>query len=75
MSLDKSKFKVYNDFYTFLTSGICDNCKCPKMINTGGNGVDEPVYEELYCKKKKIFIEPKPPEDQVKECDGFESCS
>lgn len=45
------------------------------MINTGGDGVHEPAYKEPYCKKKEIFIEPQPPEDQVKECDGFEPCS
>lgn len=58
-----------------LTAGIFDNCKVPKMINMGGDGVHEPAYEELYCKKKEMFIEPQPPEDQVKECDGFEPCS
>ena len=25
-----------------LTSGICDNCIIPKMMNTGGDGVNEP---------------------------------
>lgn len=66
---------VDNALYTLLTAGLCDNCKVPKMINTGGDGVHEPAYEELYCEKKKIFIAPQPPEDQVKECDGFEPCS
>ena len=33
------------------------------------------AYEELYCEKKRMFIEPQQPEDQVKECDGFEPCS
>ena len=57
------------------SAGLCDNCKVPKMINTGGDGVHEPAYEELYCKKKEMVIEPQPPEDQVKKCDGFEPCS
>lgn len=73
MSLDKSKFKmVDNTLHTLLTAGLCDTCKVPEMINTGGDGIHEPVYKEPYCKKKKIFIEPQPSEDQVKECDGFE---
>jgi len=76
MSLDGSKFGVVdNGLYTLLTAGLCDNCKAPKMINTGGDGIHDPAYEELYCKKKEMFIEPQPPEDQVKECDGFEPCS
>jgi hypothetical protein len=76
MSLGKCKIEaVDNALYTLLTAGLCDNCKVPKMINTGGDGVHEPTYEELYCKKKEMFIEPQPPEDQVKECDCFEPCS
>lgn len=67
MNLGKSKFgAVDNALYTLSTAGLCDNCKVPKMINMGGDGVNEPAYEELYCEKKRIFIEPQPPEDQVK---------
>lgn len=55
-----------------LSAGICDTCKVPKMINTGGDGIHEPAYEDLYCAKKKRFIEPELPEYQIKECDGFE---
>jgi hypothetical protein len=44
----------------------------PENINSL---IHEPAYKELHCKKKKIFIDPQPPEDQVKECDGFEPCS
>jgi hypothetical protein len=54
-----------------LSAGICDNCIQPEMINTGGDGRNEPVYMELYCKKKQIFIEPFLPEEQIKECDFF----
>ena len=37
MSLDKSKFgAVDNGLYALLTAGLCDKCKVPKMINTGG---------------------------------------
>jgi len=63
--------ELRQESYT-LSAGICDKCKVPKMINTGGNGVHEPSYMELYCKKKDIFIEPLPPEEQIKECDCFE---
>lgn len=53
MGLDKSKFgMVDNALYTLLTAGICGNCKVPKMINTGGDGVHEPAYEELYLQEK-----------------------
>lgn len=55
-----------------LSAGICDNCKVPKMVFTGGDGEHELAYEELYCAKKKRFIEPELPEYQIKECDGFE---
>jgi len=61
-----------NNANVLLTAGLCDNCKVPKMINMGGDGVNEPAHEEFVCDKKKIIIEPQPPEDQVKECDGFE---
>lgn len=44
----------------------------PEMINTGGDGVNEPSYYELYCMKKKLFIEPQPVECQVKECDSYD---
>lgn len=38
---------------------------------TGGDGIYDPAHDELYCEKKKIFIEPRPLEDRVKECDEF----
>jgi len=76
MNLENCKIEaVDNALYTLLTAGLCDNCKVPKMINMGGDGVNEPAYEEFVCEKKKIIIEPQPPESQVKECDGFEPCS
>lgn len=76
MDLGKCKIEaVDNALYTLLTDGLCDDCKVPEMINMGGDGVHEPAYKELYCKKKKMFIELQPPENQVKECDGFEPCS
>lgn len=56
----------------YLSAGICDNCKCPKMINVGGDGINEPVYKELYCKKKNIFIEPQVPEERIEKCEFFE---
>jgi hypothetical protein len=61
----KLKFKYYNDY---LSSGICDNCQIPEFINTGT--INEP-YEEFYCQKRKIFIEPKNLNDQILECEFF----
>lgn len=68
MSLDPKNFGEHIIRYP-ITAGICDNCECPEMINVGGD--DEPQYMELYCSKKKIIIEPQPPEHVMTECDFF----
>jgi hypothetical protein len=70
MSLEKHTFGIIEA--SLYSAGLCDTCKVPEMINTGGNNSHNPAYEELYCKKKKIFIDPQLPEFQIKECDGFE---
>jgi hypothetical protein len=70
MSLNGSTFGILKT--GLLSAGLCDKCKVPKLINTCCDGIHEPVCKELYCKKKEIFIEPQLPENQVKECDGFE---
>ena len=74
MGLINFEFRMVDSrLFDNLTSGICDNCKIPEMVNMGGDGINEPSYKEFYCNKKKIIIEPQPPETQVKECDCFES--
>jgi len=55
-----------------LSAGICDTCKNVTMINIGGSVGNEPAYMELYCKKERIFIEPLPKDEQMKECDNYE---
>lgn len=70
MSISNFKLKLleHNDL---LSSGICDNCNCPEIINVGDG---EPYNDELYCKIMNIFIEPKSDEDQIKKCKHFKLC-
>ena len=72
MEINDKSISAVNITDELLSAGICDNCKHPEMINTGGDGVNEPSYYELYCMKKKLFIEPQPVECQVKECDSYD---
>lgn len=70
MSLDKNEFGICNTDQ-LLSAGICDTCMHPKMVNTGGDGIQEPSYMELFCEERRLFIEPQPIEDRVKDCDSF----
>lgn len=57
-----------------LCAGLCDNCKVPKMANSG-NGINEPLEPVLWCDKKSIIIEPMPKEEQISECECFQPCT
>ncbi len=53
------------------SAGICDHCDHCNMENTGGDGIETPIYSELICDVKRIIIEPLPENERLLKCEHF----
>lgn len=55
IDMEKRNFKFTTkramQYEPLLCAGLCDNCKVPKMVNSG-NGINEPLEPVLWCGKK-----------------------
>ena len=74
MSKNSFEFKQTTEpqmgYDTILSSGICDTCNVPKMVNSG-DGIREPLNPVLFCDKMNTEIEPLPPSDRRTKCEYY----